>query len=275
MPFLQNRTFYFVLATLAGFAGYSSADAATLKQPFSSPQGGVPTGWELVQNGSTGSYTAGISEVVAEGGDWRMLMLRNDGAFTSNSTNQNLFYTEEKIADFDSEVVFRVYGGSAGSLRISKGLVARSSELSANGYGGYHAYVSGDSNNNYTLTLSMKEAGTSSQWGTTILASDDLTTALAANTDYLLRFSARGDTLSASIYRADGEGNYTVELASVSGQDSTYATGYFGLKSTPNGVDRGVYFSDFELTVIPEPGALTLGALGLALLGCVGRRQSR
>jgi hypothetical protein len=93
---------------------------------------------------------------------------------------------------------------------------------------------------------------------------------LVAGDNYQFTFTGYGNSFGGAIYNLGS----STPLATVSGTDSTYASGVVGLlaaSETASGV-ADVTFGSF--TVVPEPSALALLVVGGLALWAVRRRQA-
>lgn len=252
-------------AMLAFFAGFAlppaqSAVLYTWEEPFTTAAAGsnLPTGWQGVISGSDpNAGTIAITEVSS--GKWRLMLRRDTGG------NLTAFYTGSQgpivngvIDNFNISVTLSATGGTAGNF--PRGIVARAQSTSSSLLG-YYAYVRAGA---IFISLNGATADNSS------LVEAVLTENLAKDTDYELHFSADGSLLTASVYKADSFGEFTILLGSVNTTDTTYSSGIIGLRTAPDGNTRYTAFSNLKVEVIPEP-SLAWGAL--AMLGWFGWRQ--
>lgn len=250
-----------MLALFAGFALPSAQSAVlyTWEEPFSAAASGsnLPTGWQGVVSGSDPS--AGTIAITDERGKSRLMLRRETASI------QTAFYTGTQgpivngvIDNFNISVTLSASGGTAANF--PRGIVARAQSISSS-ISGYYAYVRAGE-----IFISLNGATTTNS----SLVDAVLTETLVKDTDYELRFSAIDSLLTASIYKADSFGDFTILLGSVSTTDTTYTSGILGLRTAPDGNNRYSTFSDLKVEVIPEP-SLAFGAL--AVLGWFGWRQ--
>lgn len=93
-----------------------------------------------------------------------------------------------------------------------------------------------------------------------------LSLGMTSNTDYLYRFTAIGNVLTASIFKLDTDGNFTIKLGEVSVEDDSYTSGYYGFRNFPGADTRATYFSDLAIISVPEPSNVAFLAIALIAL---------
>ncbi len=191
----------------------------------------------------------------------------------SNSGSGAVFYTggastateENQFSDFSGSVVLR---GLAGSYH--RGVILRSGDKNYAAENAYFLAITAGDSPSLNLYWS---AGHVFAPSITPLVSDDISS-LASDRDYQLRFSAIGTVLSASLWGANENGDFINLLAEVKYEEATQAsTGYFGLRGGRYGGNAVTYFSDLEITAIPEPQSVAFIILGGALLARKGRQM--
>lgn len=251
-----------MLALFAGFALPSAQSAVlyTWEEPFSAaaPGSNLPADWVGAISGTDpNAGTIAISEVSS--GKWRLMLRRDTGG------NLTAFYTGSQgpiengvIENFHASVILNASGGTAANF--PRGIVARAQSTSST-ISGYYAYVRADT---IFISLNGNIAANSS------LVEAPLIETLAKDTDYEFHFTAVDFTLTASVYKADAFGDFTILLGSVSTEHNLYTSGLLGLRTAPDGNNRFTTFSNLKVEVIPEP-SLAWGAL--AVLGWFGWRQ--
>lgn len=236
------------------------------------PPGDWPpsTDWYQANYGSPTVSTASIN-----GHEW-MSIARANSAAGSQLVYTAGFYTdanlptptsENQLSDFTGQVILATSG-----WRESEGIgvILRSRVSSFSGTESYYLAINGQSLSLYW------GVGTKFLTNATILESTPFDEALAAideGGEYLLCFSALGNTISASLYASwtmdeDG-GPVGSPIASLSYTDlrpEARTSGYFALRGGALGInDRTVYLRDLEIHAIPEPSVTSLGVAGFAL----------
>ncbi|HWL52322.1 MAG TPA: heparinase II/III family protein [Chthoniobacteraceae bacterium] len=238
--------------------------ATMIEEAFSTPHDGRPDDWEFIS--SRASATAIISQVATD--DWRLEMRR-----VTQTARNHIFYTGTEgsivdgvIADFEASATIRYPNRLQDPAGLFRGTVSNNGYLT-----GYYAYTSS------SILYISKDDGTGTSDGVE-LGHISLLEDLTANTDYLYKFSISGNELTASVWRRDEENAFTVSLGELTVTDTApdyYQSGYFGLRNRPGADDRGIYFSDVTLTVIPEPGQMALVVVGLGCLVLFGRSRAQ
>jgi hypothetical protein len=239
----------------------SSMGAVIITEGFDAPQGGVPAGWSVVTRG--GVANDGIVEIAEiDGSLGNALRFQRPasggaGSFSSGA----LYYTGEAVPgglmqDFSAGVTLRL-GANLGTAS-SVGFMVRTQSLSysfaPSPYGGYYVALTSTGLGIYSNPSAHNELGT-------LVSSLDSFSSVAS-TDYLFRVSAEGTTISASLWSADG----TTELAAVEYTSAENVGGYFGFRSGYGNSNMTGYFRDLTLTVVPEPTAASLAAVGVCAL---------
>lgn len=257
-PFFPRGAWIAALLFLAGLLPVSAT--TLLDEPFDTP-GGLPEGWAFVN--SNGTATVQVTEY--QPNDARLLQGRPvsggaAGSVISYSGTQG-DVVGGVLKDFEGSVVFALDGTLATHYR---GVLLRAQTTVITNAQAYFVVF-----NSSTLSITLNPASSSNLGTTLATATFENDATLAENTDYLLRFSAEGNQLTASI---DGwnetTGQYDTPLGDIHytigthESDPGYLTGKFGFR-TYYGSGAGTYWSDLKITTIPEPASLTL--LGLAL----------
>lgn len=252
------------------------ANAAPLiDQPFSSPIGGLPTGWVSADIASTSA-----PKIVDLGGtDGTFLdFKRTSGSVAADNPFSPIYFNSIQFADVTSGTVTVQWSKkwNQASVVLRSNSVALQSPLE-----GYRVTIAtirndgtttpngvnsdvfrlgiGFANNNDNRLDSYALGG----WTDLGLANYNL------NENYTLQFSIVGSTIDAEVFNSS-----SVSLGSKSVIDSTYASaGYFGLSSRPFLNTSDLYMKD--LVVIPEPttsAMILVSALGFLV---VFRRRVR
>jgi hypothetical protein len=106
---------------------------------------------------------------------------------------------------------------------------------------------------------------------TKVISASEAAVTLDPLKTYRLQFSGTGASFTGNLIDPS---NGTV-LSSISGSDSTYASGIVGLgvaAQTPTaGVGAGATFDNVSVT--PEPGTWALLGTGIAVIGCLSRKR--
>lgn len=236
------------------------------------PPGDWPpsTDWYQASYGSPTVSTASIN-----GHEW-MSIARDTSTVGSQLVYTAGFYTdanlptptsENQLSDFTGQVILAASGWTAAE---GVGVILRSRVSS---FAGTESYFLAMNNDSLSLFWGV---GTNFVTNATVLASTPLNealTTLANGGEYLLSFSALGNTISASLYASwtmDEDGNPVGSpIASLSYTDlrpEARTSGYFALRGGRLGSNgRTVYFRDLEIHAIPEPSVTSLGVAGIAL----------
>jgi hypothetical protein len=250
---------------LAAALSCGAASAATINEPFDSPVGGLPSGFTLAANGDTSS-----SKIVTQG----LANYLQLGVTDSSAQNAALYYTggdatatsNNQFADFNGSTI--IYFSSVQNVSRAYSLVLRAQTPEfSNPEGGYYVTLVPKAGVGTTGHITINKISSLDGSSSVLASSDTGTNGNFLQGPYLMTFSAVGKTLSATVFNSDG----VTPLASVSTDDTTYSSGYIGLRSnvvyaSGNG-SRYVYFRNLEVNSVPEPAAMSLLLLagGLAL----------
>lgn len=242
----------------------SAQAAAIISEEFTSPLGGIPSGWTaVIRNGVANDGVVGIQQINSSLGNGLQFQRPSSGGAGSNSSAV-VYYTgttgtpsDAKMMDFSAEITLRL--GAALGASSSIGMMVRTQSLSysftaGGSFGGYYVAVADG-----VLGI-FENPSNNSEAGSNRASSGPLT--LSLNTDYLFRVSALGSTISAEIWDSTG----TTQYASVSYGSANEVAGYTGLRSGYGNSSQSAYFRDLNMAVVPEPGVLGL----LALAGVLG-----
>lgn len=251
-----------LLATLGlSLASLLPVNALVLSEAFNAPVGGVPNGWTVVTRGNVSNDgIVGVEPV--SGGSGNALRFQRpvsggQGSFSSGA----LYYTGDSAQqkDFSAEVTVRFESalGVASGVGVMLRTQSASYAFNASPFAGY--YVAIGYNNGLALyenPISHTDPGVKLQVAS---FTPDV------NTDYLLRITAVGSTITASVWDATG----TNEIASIAYNSAQDVAGYFGFRSGYGNSNQTGYFSNLNLsTAIPEPSAAVfLGLFAALFLG--------
>lgn len=202
---------------------------------------------------------------------------------SSNGGSAAVYYTGSQgevvngqIQDFNAEMTLRM-GGTFPQNTTLRGVVARTQTLGTSGPGGeeFWGYSIGfiATGDNRGLYIYENPTGANTAGLGTLRGYHALEDDLTANTQYLFRVSALGETLSASLWTADGQ----LMLASVLYDEAEVATGYFGLRSAHANSVANTAFRDLtlEVTAIPEPAVAILLMSGILCVWGAKRRKAQ
>jgi hypothetical protein len=214
-------------AMLAALLSCSAASAATINEPFSSPLGGLPSGFTLAANGDTST-----SKIVTVGGN-NYLQL---GVTDSSTQNAALYYTagdtaataNNQFGDFSGSVILQVDNTATVSAAYSVVLRAQSPAFNtSSAY--YIAFVPKTTGSHLRI---YKGSGVLAS-STTYFASN-----LSNHADYQLTFSAHGGTLAANLYALSSPNTVLDTVSTTAAAD--YSSGYFGLLANTTASPRYV-----------------------------------
>lgn len=263
-----------VVACISGMF-LSTASAATLLQDFGTVGTNaytMPADWQVkYRNNNT---TTGVRDVAATigtipGTTETGLLLRRDGSSGSESsafvsyTGTTDGIVAGKVADFSAEVTLRLNAAFGSTSAVG---VAVRAQSTAYAYSGYFIGIQGTATG-YALTI-FKNPVSNADHGTSL---DSDAYSFATGTDYILKISADGANISASVWSTTGE--TALATVSISNAD-ILAAGYFGLRSGYGNSNMSAAASNFSITPIPEPAsvALLLFAALLTLAACKAGR---
>jgi len=248
----------------------SAQAASVISEEFTSPLGGIPTGWTaVIRGGAANDGFVGVQQINASLGNGLQYQRISGGSSNSSAA---VYYTgttgtpsDAKMMDFSSEITLRL--GATLGVSSSIGMMVRTQSLSysfsGTSFGGYYVAVTNTGLGIYSNPSDNSVPGT--------LESNFAVFVLSANTDYLFRVSALGSMISAEIWDSTG----TTQYASVSYGSANEVAGYTGLRSGYGNSSQSAYFRDLNMTVVPEPGVLGLLALaGVWGLNRVLRRRA-
>lgn len=230
---------------------------------------------------TSGSPVIGISEIGVEDYWLRIRRTANSGPGTGSGA---VYYTGgiliadpvNQFSDFAGSVEYR-----AGTGSYPGGVVLRAQNRTYTGSQGFYiaitpAGTSGPAVSGPQLGI-YYNPGTGFLNGAELpnrLAAIALSSALLANQNYQIRFSAIGNVIYAAIHEYDINGNpitaplYELTYTDV---DNLYPTsGYIGLRGGQFGGLSSANFRNLEMNLIPEPGSVLL--LGLATCLFLGKR---
>ena len=268
--------------------GHGSALAGLyLEEPFSEPVGGRPDGWTWVDYDETNPT---IFENIIDGTTNALRLGRHAVLFYEPSGGADP--ASDMYADLHGSIIINT--GSMFPLTEYSGIavLVRSNQLADVGSGdpeesvpgtagepGYKIVLAAERDDHYPfiaiypgtnnhIHMTEDREDTNRHLGTAELIDEELFT---AHTDYRFEFSAIGSTITAALWTLDEE---PVLLASTSLTDAEFTDpGYFGLMGTIRNRSRFGYVRD--LSVVPEPGTVSLLALAMGLLGYERVRRVR
>lgn len=267
----MKKKLLFLLSVMSctGFVGASTLITQSFE--MAAPGQTTPEGWYSSNDTAT--------EVVSLAGVNYQRIWRNG----SNGGSAAVYYTGTQgevvngmIQDFNAEMTLRM-GGTFPQNASLRGVVARTQTLGTSGPGGeeFWGYSIGfiATGENRGLYIYENPTSTITAGLGTLRGYDALESDLTANTQYLLRVAAQGETLSASLWSADG----SHMLASVLYDEAEVVAGYFGLRSAHANSVANTAFRDLtlEVTAVPEPAVTVLLVSGVLCFWGMIRRKGK
>ena len=209
-----------------------------LTERFAEPLGSVPAGWD--QHDASDKKPAGIAPQIAATGRFEGLKLERASRAWDNSA---LFYTAREFSDFTGTVLIHRQGISSGQ---AFGVALRAQKAGYR-FDGYYVVV------RYAGKLrgiAICENPVAFNDSGRELAFAPVPENLVSGRDYLLKFSAIGNVIKASLW--DEQGSVQIGGEVVFDGAVGYLSGYFGLRSGFSGGDDGkpVYFRNLQVTPV-------------------------
>lgn len=238
-------------------------------QSFSSPEGGLPTNWQI---GAGHNSSNGIAEIraVPSTTDHALYQERTNGGNGNSWVYFNGSFDHVQngvLSDFTASAVLRTTVGNG-----FRGMIVRAQGNAAN-ISGYYIGVNRQSSGS---TLEIRKDPSSAGGLGTLLQSVALPNPFPHHTDMHLVIDAIGDVLTGSLYAwNDGDSSYSTLVQTVTISDSSYSEGLFGFRSGFSTNTQNAYWRDLEIvTAIPEASTAALAVI-MGLLGVIAWRRTR